>query len=251
MAVYTVSDLHGQYDLFMQGLEKIAFSESDELYFIGDAIDRGPDGIKILTELMKNKNMHLILGNHEFMMLNAVDPDGRKECNGPDADLWLYYNGGISTFEQYGKLDIKMRRSLLQRLEHSYVIKTLEVDGSKFCLTHSYYREDLENTMYQEMEYDDVWDIVWKSIYREDYKTKGSDIYKNYDYTFITGHVPVQRVCARLGEFQNELRLFQRGNFIDIDGGCTIGYRPGVHNGAIFLRLNDKKAFPVEFSEKR
>ena len=51
MAVYVVSDLHGQYDLFVRGLERIGFSGADKLYVIGDAIDRGPDGIKILQKI--------------------------------------------------------------------------------------------------------------------------------------------------------------------------------------------------------
>ena len=249
MAVYAVSDLHGQYDLFMKGLEKIGFSDNDELYFIGDAIDRGPDGIKILMELKKNKNMHLILGNHEFMMLNAVDPGGKKKCDGPDTELWLYYNGGTKTYEQYGNLATKTRQSLLLWLQGCYVIKTIEVNGEKFCLTHSYYREDLENKMYHEMEYDDVWNIVWKSMYREDYETRGSDVYKDYDYTFITGHVPVYRVLSRLGYTCDRLKIFQKGNFIDIDGGCAAGPIPRGHNGALFYRLDDKKVFPIEFSE--
>ncbi len=249
MAVYAVSDLHGQYDLFMKGLEKIGFSDNDELYFIGDAIDRGPDGIKILMELKKNKNMHLILGNHEFMMLNAVDPDGKKKCDGPDADLWLYYNGGTKTFDQYEHLVFQTRQSLLLWLQRCYVIKTLEVNGEKFCLTHSYYREDLENKMYHEMEYDDVWDIVWKSMYREDYETRGSDVYKDHNYTFITGHVPVYRVLSRLGYKCDRLKAFQKGNFIDIDGGCAAGPIPGGPNGALFYRIDDKRVFPVGFSE--
>ena len=46
------------------------------LYVIGDAIDRGPDGIKILEYIKKHENMDLILGNHEFLMLNSVPIDG-------------------------------------------------------------------------------------------------------------------------------------------------------------------------------
>ena len=83
MSVYAVSDLHGQYDLFIEGLERIGFGESDELYMIGDAIDRGPDGIRILQYVKDHKNMDLLIGNHEFMMMNSVDPNGRDVCNGP------------------------------------------------------------------------------------------------------------------------------------------------------------------------
>ena len=56
MAVYAVSDLHGQYDTFINGLENIGFGDSDELYMIGDAIDRGPDGIARFRVDKKNAN---------------------------------------------------------------------------------------------------------------------------------------------------------------------------------------------------
>lgn len=59
MAVYVVSDLHGQFEVFMDGLEKIAFRDNDELYVIGDAIERGTDGIRILQYIKEHKNMDM------------------------------------------------------------------------------------------------------------------------------------------------------------------------------------------------
>ncbi len=254
MAVYAVSDLHGQYNTFMAGLEKINFSDQDTLYFIGDAIDRGPDGIKILKYIKDHDNMDLIIGNHEFMMLNAVEPNGKKRCNGKDTMLWLYFNAGRITFEKYGNLSVKERQSLLTWLNRRYVIKTVEVGERKFCLTHSYYDKRFENKMYYELEYDDVWKMVWTSLFRQEDETHGTNIYKDYpEYTFITGHVPVIKAMRRyMGHDQfNELRILEHGNLIDIDGGCAIGYHPGVNNGALFLRLDDMKTFPIAFVENR
>lgn len=242
MSIYAVSDLHGQYEIFLKGLKKIGFSEADRLYFIGDAVDRGPDGIKILQLIKDHGNMDLIMGNHEFMMLNSVDPEGKKKCNGADANLWLYYNDGTRTYKKYGDLSDKARLELLTWLKDRYVIKTIEVNGAEFCLTHSYYKQGLENLKYSEMEYRDVWDIVWKSYYRSDANTHAADVYRDYDYTFITGHVPVQRATGKFGS--KELRIFKKGNFIDIDGGCAMG-AAGTSTGALFLRLEDMKVFPV------
>ena len=45
VATYAISDLHGQYKMFLKFLEKVEFSDKDSLYMLGDAIDRGPDGI--------------------------------------------------------------------------------------------------------------------------------------------------------------------------------------------------------------
>ena len=215
---------------------------------IGDAIDRGEDGIRILQYIKEHKNMDLLIGNHEFMMLNSVDPNGEDKCNGYDSDLWLYGNGGTKTYAQYERLSTKERQSLLFWMNRRYVIKTLEIDGTPFCLTHSYFRDELKNKTYNELKYDDVWNIVWTSIYREDWETRGYDIYRDHDYTFITGHVPVQRVRYNQGlsdDEANNLKILEKGNLIDIDGGCAAGYHDELDNGALFLRLNDMKAYAV------
>ena len=250
MSVYAVSDLHGQYETFIRGLDKIGFSDNDELYVIGDAIDRGPDGIKLLKHIKKQKNMELLLGNHELMMLGAVDPNGKKKCNGEFSDLWLYYNGGQATYEKYGKLSVKERQSLLLWLNRCYVIKTIEAGGRKICLTHSYYCTELENKEYYESDRDLAWDIVWRSMFRDDEDTRGGNIYTDYDYEFITGHVPVHkvRIVHAYAEDFNVLGAYRYGNLVDIDGGCAMGNMPGVNNGAIFLRLDDMKEFPVKIT---
>ncbi len=253
MSVYAVSDLHGQYNTFIKGLEKIGFSDDDYLYVIGDAIDRGPKGIKILMHIKNNKNIDLIIGNHEFMMLNSVATDGKKKCNGQDAELWLDYNGGRKTFPDYGRLPVNQRKSLLEWLNSRYLIKTIEVGDRKFCLTHSYYSKALENMIYSEISYWDIWNIVWTSMYRYGDETRGENIYKDYpEYTFITGHVPVLSVMrSRKGRPDyNELTILKDGNLIDIDGACAMGYQRGVNNGALFLRLDDMKVFPIPLVEK-
>ena len=61
MSAYAVSDLHGQYKTFAKGLKKIGFSDSDMLYVIGDTIDRGPDGIRILEYIKKHENSILTI----------------------------------------------------------------------------------------------------------------------------------------------------------------------------------------------
>lgn len=248
MATYAVSDLHGQYDTFMNGLEKIGFSDKDELYIIGDVIDRGPDGIEILKHIRDHGNMTMLLGNHELMMLTSVDEKGVPECTGFNSELWLYYNGGEITFKKYAQLADDERRSLLQWLNCQYYVKMLNIDGKEYCLTHSYYDEKLLDKMHWEVKYDAAWDMVWTSMFRmDDPDTYGPNIYKNYDYEFITGHVPVQRVrymFENSSDF-NVLREYRVGNLVDIDGGCGMRYSEGLNNGALFLRLDDMEVFAI------
>ena len=72
MVHYVVADIHGEADRFHAMLEKIRFSDEDTLYIIGDVIDRGPDGIKLLQEIIHTPNMVMLLGNHEYMMLQYL-----------------------------------------------------------------------------------------------------------------------------------------------------------------------------------
>ena len=247
MAIYVVSDIHGQYDLFLRGLSEINFSDGDYLWCLGDAIDRGLDGIKVLWHIMTEDNMDLLIGNHELMFLNSVEPTGEAICNGMDTPLWLDANGGQVTFHRYQKLCDRDRAELLNWLRQRYVIRTIEIDGRPYCLTHSFYNPECENKRYSELTYKEVWNITWSSIWRDDFYTHALDIYPDYDYTFICGHVPVQlaRKSERSSEDWNILSCFHHENLINIDGGCAMGRVKKVHNGALFLRVDDMKEFAV------
>ena len=69
---YAVSDIHGCYDKYIQFLRRIDFKESDTLYVLGDMIDRGPDGLKILLDISMHPNIIPFLGNHESVALTCL-----------------------------------------------------------------------------------------------------------------------------------------------------------------------------------
>ena len=75
---YVISDIHGCYDKYLAMLEKLNFGDDDMLYFLGDAVDRGPDGIKILLDMMGRKNVVPFLGNHEDMFYRVIRSIGRE-----------------------------------------------------------------------------------------------------------------------------------------------------------------------------
>ena len=67
--IYFVSDIHGEYDLFLKLLDKLRFSDSDTMYVLGDIIDKGSSSIKLVDYIRRKPNIKAILGNHEFMFL--------------------------------------------------------------------------------------------------------------------------------------------------------------------------------------
>lgn len=71
MSIYVTSDLHGYpIEKIQKKLSEIDFNENDHLYILGDCIDRGPDGLKILRWVMSQSNVTLLIGNHEAMLLD-------------------------------------------------------------------------------------------------------------------------------------------------------------------------------------
>ena len=95
--VYAVSDLHGMYELYEKICAKL--KPEDEVIFLGDAGDRGPSGWKLIRAILDNPQWIYLLGNHEDMLINAIDEtqtfDGRLN-QGYDY-LLSVHNGGQQT----------------------------------------------------------------------------------------------------------------------------------------------------------
>ena len=58
--IYVMSDIHGNMRRFRSVMNKIKLQSDDTLYVLGDVIDRHPEGIQILSELMEKKNVKMI-----------------------------------------------------------------------------------------------------------------------------------------------------------------------------------------------
>ena len=251
MSTYVISDLHGQYKILAELLKKAGFSGEDQLYILGDAIDRGPDGIKILQYVMNEPNMDMLLGNHEFMMLNGVAMDGSatndyEKLPGIDGELWVFGNGGNKTYYKYKLLKKDERLKLLNWLQTRCLSKLVEVNGRQFLLTHSFFKEDKIDVPYNEIDYRTAKRIVWDTPFRMDLYVE-PELYSEYKpWTFIVGHVPVSRADPE----HKVLSSYKLDNIIDIDGGCAWhDSHDKSYKGGILLRLDDMKEFTMSFEE--
>ena len=124
---FAVADLHGMYGLWRQIIENL--DETDTLYVLGDAADRGLDGWKIICEALKDPRVIYIRGNHDQMLLDCW----RSEwC---DNYLWFCNGGyetynGIFTSENYELYLIQLAKT---KLYHCYENK----NGQKIHLSHA------------------------------------------------------------------------------------------------------------------
>ncbi len=135
MAHYVLSDIHGEADCFHAMLEKISFSQEDALYILGDVIDRGLDGISLLKEIMGMSNAVMLLGNHEYMMLQYMSPIASET----DIRRWNR-NGNAPTLVAYHQLI--MGHTLVQYLiedEQEQIDFEIEIasKGEHLRVTHT------------------------------------------------------------------------------------------------------------------
>ena len=71
---YVIGDIHGCLRPLQRLLEKIAPQPGDEVVFIGDYIDRGPQSREVVEYLLGLPYRSVfLLGNHEKMLLDYLD----------------------------------------------------------------------------------------------------------------------------------------------------------------------------------
>lgn len=92
MATYVTSDAHGHLRAFSRALELAQPGSHDTLYVIGDMIDRGPAPVGVMKLVHQLPNAHVLLGNHERMMLDAL---GSSDFM--DTFLWELNGGGMTS----------------------------------------------------------------------------------------------------------------------------------------------------------
>ncbi|OUL18442.1 metallophosphoesterase family protein [Nostoc sp. 106C] len=96
-----IGDVHGHYEGLMTLLAAIAPASNDQLYFLGDLIDRGPQSAQVVN-FVKNNNYPCLLGNHEQMLLNVLS---NGSASTPAMQAWLY-SGGQATIASYQEATI-------------------------------------------------------------------------------------------------------------------------------------------------
>jgi serine/threonine protein phosphatase 1 len=94
-----IGDIHGELKLLERLLENVLKFNPDQIVFVGDYIDRGPHSREVVDLILKlGTEVTCLMGNHELMMLNAMEDLGYGYN---PVELW-YYNGGEATLQSFG-----------------------------------------------------------------------------------------------------------------------------------------------------
>lgn len=211
---YVMTDLHGEYDLFKEMLEKINFSDEDTLYILGDCCDRGPQSAEIYLDLMNRKNVFTIRGNHEEMALEGIKYildtgmfPGRN-CEVFGIRLW-FENGGRDTVNSLYNVSDEDIKAIYEYILSMPYYMTAKAGNREFLMVHAGIADFDEN---KPMEEYSVRDLVWQ---RPNFNAK---LFSQEHKYLLVGHTPTFTL-TRGGSKASIYR--GKGDIIGLDCGAT------------------------------
>ena len=223
MKHWVMSDLHGDYEGYLEVLEKMHFSQEDVLYVVGDVLDRGRGGIKILQHMMLHPNVYPILGNHEYMavkclrfLLQEITEESISTLDeGIVRGLFEWQNvGGQATMDEFHKLTMEEKLDIVEYLEDFALYEELVVRGKNYIMLHAGF---LNFSPERPMEDYQMYELIFKA---NDYER----VYFPDKY-LVTGHLPT-RVIERNTRPDC---IYRANNHIAIDCGSGYGGRIGAY----------------------
>ncbi len=170
---YAIGDIHGGSCTFKALLDRLSLRHGDELFLMGDYVDRGPDSrgvLDIILNLMKcgYYSVHPLRGNHDEMLLRTILND-HDMFSAMYFDEWGKY--ALKSFGLSNPGDVPMKyRTLLESMP--YII--VEAD---FIFVHAGLSMNVDDPVHDS----DVIDMLWS-------RNSTVDIRKLGGRQLVTGH---------------------------------------------------------------
>lgn len=214
MALIAIGDVHGRLDALEELLDRLDPGPSDQLVFIGDYIDRGPDSKGVIDRLLTLEDevsCVFLRGNHEAMMLDYLREGAWN--------LWRM-NGGVETLDTYrvdGNVEIpEAHERFVDRTELYY-------ETDEFFFVHAGLKPDL--TIDENLRRHDEDVLLWE-------RSHLSADELAWEKPVVCGHTP-------------QPRPIDRPLLLCIDTGCVYASRYG--QGALTaVRLPDREWIRVD-----
>lgn len=223
MRKYVVGDIHGCIDELVRLMESLPLESADQVVFLGDYVDRGPDSKGVVTYLLEFRSkasceIVFLKGNHEDMLLSFVGLQGNH------GDVFLF-NGGWSTLASYGVAGNTAGPALLrskipqEHLDFFFNLKTYHLMDPYLCVHGGINpAKPMEKQLEEEM--------LW---IRHDFISRNHSL----PYTVLFGHTPFESV------------FFDLPYKIGLDTGLVYG------NSLSCLEVSEKVLFHIRRGEKQ
>jgi serine/threonine protein phosphatase 1 len=218
--LYAVGDIHGMRDKLEKLLASLPLEPADELVFIGDYVDRGPDSAGVVDLLLRFSREHrctFLMGNHEAMFLSYLGWEGDAYFGG---DAFMQ-NGGSATLLSYGHLDLKSQFSLPPSHEKFFRGLQLSHQEGQYAFVHAgLSREALRlSDIAYALQHERPRNLLWQRA--------TATLPHNLGVTIIYGHTPMPDMQVR----------------------WNLPYSIGIDTGAVYggpltaIRLPDETVF--------
>jgi serine/threonine protein phosphatase 1 len=198
--------------------DKIKIQKTDQIYCIGDFIDRGKGSKEVIDLILKLKSdrypIYTLRGNHEQMLMDAVNSE-------EGMDIWLQ-NGGIETMSSF---EIYSLSELAEVYMSFFKSTEFFLKKDEFIFAHAGLNFDNENI------FEDKEAMLWIRDFKPQQTVLGNKL-------LIHGHTPKSLKYI----------LKQKENCINIDGGCVYTHRRHLGNLVAF-ELNERKFISVSNCE--
>lgn len=199
--IYAISDVHAHTELFERF--KATLAEDDQVYVLGDAIDKGDGTLDVLQTIIDDNRFTMLLGNHEHMMYQyLMDPDDLQLFGD-----WCLYNDGFRTLENYISLTPERQEKILNALENMPVQVELDIEKRIFVMAHACCDNNGTQTVKDSSTEFKVW-----------HRQIPCEIENKYT---LTGHTPVMFVSL-FSDLENSSEIIRYNNWFGIDCGLAV-----------------------------
>lgn len=185
MSRWIIPDIHGCAKTAIVLLENmLKVTRDDELFFLGDYIDRGPGSKEIIDYLMDLQeggwNIHCLKGNHEDYCVKAWEADRERHLFKPKVQKSWENVGAKETYKSFG---VKRPRDIpekyiqwMRNLKYYYMLEN-------YILVHAGMNFKAKDP------FEDQHSMLWVRDFKVDFsKTGGRRIIHGHlpeDYSFI------------------------------------------------------------------
>lgn len=202
MKKYAISDIHGCFHTFKELLNKIGLNKTDELYLLGDYINRGSNSKEVIDFVIylqnKDYSIKTLKGNHEEMVFDSIELEG-----------WT--NGEEETLKSFG---INHLKELDKKYINWFLNLDLFIENDEFIFVHAGLNFDTSNPL------ENMRSTTW---IRDWYNSI------NYDWLgnrkIIHGHTPKEKF-----EIEKMINEFEQQRVLNIDNGCFMKETNGYGN---------------------
>ena len=185
MARWIIPDIHGCARTLKTLLENmLKVTKDDELFFLGDYIDRGPASKDVIDYLMNLQeqgwNIHCLKGNHEDYCVQAWEADQKRHLFKPSIQKAWENVGAKETYSSFGG---KRPRDIPQKYIDWMRNLDYYFELENYILVHAGLNFRIEDP------FKDKHSMIWVRDFKVDFeKTNGRKIIHGHlpeDYSFI------------------------------------------------------------------